>query len=151
MNMLTNTAFTPYSSHNDQVRHVQKEKAHIEEEFHQQVTVHSMSHVVSLSITVSTHQQVRQLEEESQLLQQQLDQSLEMSQQAIQAANRRAEEAQQRIREIENDLHRQVQQLQEQVSSVVFHHTCTVCGVCRWLLLCPHTHSWQKRSSPTGW
>ena len=116
-----------------------------------------MSHVVSLSNTVSlflTHQQVRQLEEESQQLQQQLDQSLEMSQQAIQAANRRAEVAQQRIREIEiekDDLHRQVQQLQDQVSSVVFHHTCTVCGVCSWLLLCPHTHSWQERSIPTGW
>ena len=60
----------------------------------------------------------------------------------------------QRTRELEEEncgLHRQVQQLQEQVSSVVFHHTCTVCGVCRWLLLCPHTHSWQERSSPTGW
>ena len=88
-----------------------------------------MSHVVSLSITVSTHQQVRQLEEESQQLQQQLDQSLEMSQQAIQAANRKAEEAQQRTREIEiekDGLHRQVQQLQEQVSIAVFHHTWCV-------------------------
>ena len=80
----------------------------------------------------------RELEEGSQELQQQLDQSLEMSQQAVQAANRRVEETQERNR----DLHRQ---LQEQVSSVVFHHTCTVCGVCRWLLLCPHTHMWQAR------
>ena len=38
--------------------------------------------------------------------------------------------------------------LSPQTSSVVFHHTCTVCGVCRWLLLCPHTHSWQERNSP---
>ena len=48
--------------------------------------------------------------------------------------------------EIENhNLHGQVQQLQEQVSSVVFHHTCAVCGVCRCLLLCPHNHSWVVR------
>ena len=51
--------------------------------------------------------------------------------------------AEQQVRELEGkncDLQRQVQQAQEQVSSVMFHHTCTVCSVCRWLLLCPHTH-----------
>ena len=85
------------------------------------------------------HQQVRQPEEERhhQQLQQQIDQSLSMSQQAIKAAKRREKEAQERIRELEGQNHN----LQEQVSSVVFHHIHAVCGVCRWLLLFSHTHS----------
>ena len=92
---------------------------------HQQVSSF-MSDVVSVSITVSlflTHQQVKQLEEEKAHSQQM------------------AEQQTRELEEENRDLHRQVQQLQEQVSSVVFHHTCAVCGVCRWLLLCPHTHS----------
>ena len=55
------------------------------------------------------------------------------------------EEAQQRIREIETQKHhlqQQVQQLQEQVSSVVFHHPCA------WLLVCSHSQlmGWVVRS-----
>ena len=97
------------------------------------------------------HQQVRQPEEHHQQLQQQIDQSLSVSQQAIKAAKRREEEAQERIRELEG----QNRNLQWQVSSVVFHHTCMcVCSVwcvCRWLLLCPHTHSLKERSTSIGW
>ena len=116
---------------------------------------------VSLTITTClslfiTHQQVRQLEEKKAHSQQMAEQAQQRTRELAEEKTnmqQMLEEAQQRIRtiEVENrDLHRQVQQLQEQVSSVVFHHTCTVCGVCRWLLLCPHTHSWQERSSPTG-
>ena len=116
----------------------------MEDGFQQQVSFDTHVHTnIEFTVSLFNLQQVRQLEEEKAHLQRRTEQADQM-----------AEQADQRIREIvmENcDLHRQVQQLQEQVSSVVFHHTCTVCGVCRWLLLCPHTHSWQERSSPTGW